>query len=95
MNSKITTSYYAILAFVTIGWIMATVFTASRSVDYGFQVKKMKIQEANLQNYSAQLKQEIAEEQSLELAQNFAQSHNFVPVSQVITLTNPTQLAQK
>lgn len=95
MSSKVITSYYVALGLISAAFIITTVFTASHSVDYGFQVKKMKIQQANLQHHMTQLEQEIANEQSLELAQSYANAENFEPVHQVITLTNMAQLASR
>lgn len=87
--NKTVFSYYLSLGLVSAAFIIATVLTASGTVDYGFQVKRLKIQQANLQQYSVQLSQQVAAEKSLDLAQQYALSQNFTAVNQVITLSNP------
>lgn len=92
MSKPVISLYLSLIAISAVG-IVATVLTASTHVDYGFQVKRLQIQHANLQNYANELNQSIASEKSLELAGQYALSQNFTPVQNVVTLTHLAQLA--
>jgi len=88
-------TYYFVLAIITFGFVATTIFSAGSSVDYGYQMKIMRTQQANLETYSQQLRQSLAQEKSLELARNFAVAQNFIPTQNILTLVTTSQLASK